>query len=307
MIRTAEKNDVKILAALYNESIYGKTPSLVSWALRTVPERILVVERNRKIVGAAYTDVCDYNNLWSSYFVFKDVSDAKDIIDHLMKMREEKGHRNFYVFHPKECAELRVELIIRGFLPECLRKLDRMDYVIESYDSSFKPDYKITPPQKRKLRVKIRKGRKEDVKPLATILHKSLPTDFEKLQNAKNCVKYWLKEPKYMIVAEYNECPIGVLLLSSEIGPVTDKKVGMLCYIAVDEKYRRGGVGTALIEEACGILRQDGKSNIEVDVNMRNIGARIFYARNGFYPFWYSRGYMPHNDGIFHRKDFNSI
>lgn len=304
MIRIANKNDAEKLETLYDESIYGKTPSLVSWALKTVPERILVVERNKKIVGAAYTDVCGYNNLWSSYFVFKDFADADGLIDYLIRIREEKRHRNLYVFYPKELAEFRAQLIFRGFLPECLRKLDGMDYIIESYDGAFKPNYKTRPPQRRKLLVKVREGRKDDLEPLARILHKSLQTDFEKLQDAEKCVRYWLEEPEYLIVAEYSECPIGVLLSSSEISPVTDKKTGMLCYIAVDEEYRRRGVGTALVEEACRILRQKGRSSIEVDVNARNIEARIFYTRNGFYPFWYSKGYMPHNDGIFHRKDF---
>jgi len=32
--------------------------------------------------------------------------------------------------------------------------------------------------------------------------------------------------------------------------------------------------------------------------------ARVLYAINGFYPFWFSKGYMPDDDGIFHIKDF---
>ena len=87
------------------------------------------------------------------------------------------------------------------------------------------------------------------------------------LQDAESCIKLWLRKPEYMIIAEHNKYPIGVLLLSSEISPVIDKKTGMLCYIAVDEKYRRRGVGTTLIEKACERLRQDGRSRIEVDVS----------------------------------------
>lgn len=304
VIRTAQKDDAEKLEALYKESVYGKTPSLVRWALETVPERVLVAERHEEIVGAVYTCVCGYNHLWSSYFIFKTLPVAEALIDHLMRVREERGYRNLYVFCPKSFTEFRVRLIVRGFLPECLRKLDGIDYVVESYDGSFKPNYKLTPSSKRKLVVKIRKGREEDIKPLAKVLHECLPEDFEKLQDAESCVKHWLKEPQYVIAAEYKGSPIGILLLSSEILPVTDEKTGWLCYIAVEEKYRRRGVGTALVEEACETLRKERKSSMDVDVDAHDPKARIFYTKNGFYPFWFSKSYMPDDDGIFHRKDF---
>ena len=304
VIRTAQKDDAEKLEALYKESVYGKTPSLVRWALQIVPKRVLVAERHEEIVGAVYTCVCGYNHLWSSYFAFKTLPVAEALIDRLMRIREERGYRNLYVFCPKDFTEFRVRLIVRGFLPECLRKLDGIDYVVESYDGSFKPNYKLTPSPKRKLPMKIRKGREEDIKPLAKILRGCLPEDFEKFQDAERCVRRWLKEPEYVLVAECKGSPIGILLLSSEILPVTDEKTGWLCYIAVEEKYRRRGVGTALVEEACETLRKERKSSMDVDVDAHDPKARIFYTKNGFYPFWFSKDYMPDNDGIFHRKDF---
>jgi ribosomal protein S18 acetylase RimI-like enzyme len=304
VIRTVQKDDAEKLEALYKKSVYGKTPSLVSWALETVPERVLVAERHEEIVGAVYTCVCGYNHLWSSYFAFQTISVAEALIDHLMRIREEKGYRNLYVFCPNDFTEFRVQLIVRGFLPECLRKLDGIDYVAESYDGRFKPNFKLTPSPKGKLSVKVRKGREEDIKTLAKILHKCLAEDFKKLQDAKSCIKHWLKEPKYVIVAEYKGSPIGVLLLSSEILPVTDKKTGWLCYIAVEEKYRRRGVGTTLVEEACETLHKEGKNSMDVDANAHDPKARVFYTKNEFYPFWFSKGYMLSDDGIFHRKDF---
>jgi ribosomal protein S18 acetylase RimI-like enzyme len=174
-----------------------------------------------------------------------------------------------------------------------------------SYDGSFKPDHKIKHSRK-KLQVKVREGIEKDVKPLANILHKSLSTDFETIQEAKECLEWWLKNPRYLIVAEYKASPIGVLLLSPEIFPVTDKRIGFLCFIAVKEDYRGRGVGTALVKEGCKVLHQDRKKALVVDVDAHDVQARIFYTKNGFYPYWYSRKYMPHDDGIFYRKDFKT-
>lgn len=79
------------------------------------------------------------------------------------------------------------------------------------------------------MQVRIRKGKKEDLEPLGIILHTSLPKDFKRLQDAESCLKLWLRKPEYMIIAEHNKYPIGVLLPSSEISPVIDKKIGILC------------------------------------------------------------------------------
>ena len=83
-----------------------------------------------------------------------------------------------------------------------------------------------------------------------------------------------------------------------------DKNIGMLCYIAVENRFRRRGVGKALVDEAREVLCEKGKHSMEVDMSVHNIPARIFYTKAGFYPFWFSKGYMPHDDGIFYQTDF---
>lgn len=70
---------------------------MVEWALRVVPERV-VVEEQREVLAAVYTMVCGYSNLWLSYLAFKDEAATKRLIDNLMKVKEEKGMRNLYVF-----------------------------------------------------------------------------------------------------------------------------------------------------------------------------------------------------------------
>lgn len=277
---------------------------MVKWALKIVPERVFLVEEQREILASVYADVGGYNNLWSSYLAFKDETAAKHLIDYLMKVRKEKGLRNLYVFCPKEFVNVRVHLIIRGFVPECIRKIDGIHYIVESHDGTFSPNYQISTP-KEPLSVNVRKGKSNDEKALAKILHESLPRDFGTIEEATSCVRRWLTEMlEYTIVAEHNGSPIGVLLLSREISPVLDKNLGMLCFIAIDKRHRGRGVGKALVQGACNVLRADGKHSMEVDVSVHNIPARIFYTKAGFYPFWLSKGYMPHDNGIFYRIDF---
>lgn len=101
MIRTALPTDEARLESLYTGSIYKELLALVKWALRVVPERVVIVEEQREISASAYTMVCGYNNLWSGYLTFKDEAAVKHLIDYLMKVREEKKLRNLYVFLPK--------------------------------------------------------------------------------------------------------------------------------------------------------------------------------------------------------------
>jgi ribosomal protein S18 acetylase RimI-like enzyme len=304
MIRRALSRDKDKLRVLYARSVYGGLPALVEWALSEVAERVVVLEQGQEILAAAYIDGGGYNNLWAGYLAFEDREAMNRLVDYFLKVRREEGYRNIYVFCPREFVDVRVHLILRGFVPECVRRLDGIDYVVERYDGSFNPSYRI-PKQRKQLSVNVRQGKAYEVEVLGKILHESLPRDFNTIEDAAKCVKRWLAQmPEYLLVAEHENKPVGVLLLSREISPVLDKNLGMLCFIAVDEQFRRMGVGRALVKEACNVLREKGKSGMEVDVSVGNILARIFYTRLGFYPFWFSRGYMPHDDGIFYRLDF---
>lgn len=306
MIRTATINDEAQLELLYDKSIYSKLPELVRWALDVVPDRIIVVEKEGKIGAAAYIDTspAGYHHLWTSYIVFKEAALTRNMVDYLIEVRKKKNLRNLYVFCPREFVEVRVHLTARGFMPECIRKIRGIDYIIETYDGSFNPNL-LNPQSKETTDVDLRKGKYEELEVLAKILHSSLPVDFPTVQDAVSDVERWLREmPEDIIVAQHDDSPIGVLLLSSEIYPVPNKNTGMLCYIAVEKEFRKTGVGKALVREACRVLRRKGKRSMEVDADAHNISARIFYTKAGFYPFWFSKNYMPDDDGIFYRIDF---
>lgn len=305
MIRTASSRDERLLENLYEGSIYKEMPKIVRWALKVVPERVIVIEERQKILASVYTDEdCGYSNLWSSYLAFEDEKAGKALVNFLMKARKERELRNLYIFCPKKFVNIRVHLIAQGFIPECIRKIDEIEYIVKNHDGTFYPKYKITAPKK-VLSVNLRKAESRDLNALAKILHENLPRDFTTIEDATNDVRRWLTEmPEYVIVAEHNDLPIGIILLSLEICPVLDKNLAKLCYIAVDRRFRRRGVGEALINEACNVLRKKGKHSMEVDVSVHNIPARIFYTKAGFYPFWFSKNYMPHDNGIFYRTNF---
>lgn len=304
MIRQASSKNQVRFENLYEGSAYKELPTLVKWAIREAPERVLVLEEGEEILASVYTMVCGYGNLWSSYLAFKDEKWAKRLIDHLLQVRKMEKARNLYLFCPKEYVDVRVHLILRGFIPECFRKVGGLDHIIKSYDGSFNPEYQIQKPLKQ-LPISLREGKSNDEKALAEIMHRSLKRDFPTIEDATRCIKKWLREmPEYTIVAEHNAQLVGVILLSPEIYPILDESLAMLCYIAVDSQYRGRGIGKSLVKEACQVLRSKGKHSMEVDVSVHNIPARIFYTKAGFYPFWFSKSYMPHDNGIFYRIDF---
>lgn len=289
---------------LYEGSVYHGLPSHVKWALDSVPDRVLVVERRHEILAATYTMECGYGNFWASYLTFKDEKEAIRLVDYLMNTRDKRGLRNLYIFCPKEFVGVRIHLITRGFIPEDIRKISGLDYIIESHNRTFNPDYKL-PESKEKAHVQPRKGKVDDSQTVAKILHNSLPRDFATLEDAGRCARRWLEEmPENTVVAELDNLPVGIVLLSQEVNPVLDKKLAMVCYMAVEQSLRRRGIGEALIRAACDTLHNKGKHSMEVDVSVSNIPARIFYTKAGFYPFWYSRNYMPHDDSIFYMIDF---
>lgn len=179
VIRAATLDDVFQLESLYSKSIYHGLPEFVKWALKVVPGRIFVAEERQEISAAIYVDVspAGYGHLWSSYLAFKETTSVGNLIDHLMSLKEEKELRNLYVFCPKEFVDVRVLLISRGFIPECIRKIGGIDYIIESYDGTFNPSFRACS-SKRALPVSLRKGKRDDLKALAKVLHNSLPIDF---------------------------------------------------------------------------------------------------------------------------------
>lgn len=97
-------------------------------------------------------------------------------------------------------------------------------------------------------------------------------------------------DPEGFLAAEIGDKVVGYL-----IGMVRWGNVGHILAIAVDESYRREGVGSALLLNAIERLGSNGANKIKLEVRISNEAARRFYGKIGFeqkkvVPAYYSDG-----------------
>jgi len=98
----------------------------------------------------------------------------------------------------------------------------------------------------------------------------------------KNYYQQFLANPKnYLFVAFENEKPVG-LALAYELERV-DRNRNMLFFyeIGVDAKYRRKGIGTALIAELKKVCRKKKLLEMFVITNASNLPAMKLYQSTG--------------------------
>jgi len=73
---------------------------------------------------------------------------------------------------------------------------------------------------------------------------------------------------------------VGLALLSGKLAPDECS----IDYLAVRSEWRRQGIGTALLRQAQGYARSQGKRRVTLEVSLRNDGALRIYQRLGFSP-----------------------
>ena len=73
--------------------------------------------------------------------------------------------------------------------------------------------------------------------------------------------------------------------------------------IAVNESYRRQGIGSALIEDIVDRLWKVNPSRIYLEVREKNQAARSFYNKNGFYETGLRKNYYLDDNAILLTKD----
>ncbi len=86
-------------------------------------------------------------------------------------------------------------------------------------------------------------------------------------------------DPEGFLAAE-----IGGELVGYLIGLVRWGDVGHILAIAVDESYRRQGVGSSLIITAIDRLKNNGANKVKLEVRVSNEAAQKFYKKIGFQP-----------------------
>lgn len=103
--------------------------------------------------------------------------------------------------------------------------------------------------------------------------------------------------PDTFLVAERNGVVVGYLI-ARLIG-----RKGHIIAIAVEPRYRRQGIGQALMESVTEILRAKGAEELFLEVRASNLDAIRFYEKLGFrqaqlIPRYYADG----EDGVLLRK-----
>ena len=84
------------------------------------------------------------------------------------------------------------------------------------------------------------------------------------------------KTPETFLVAISEHNVVGYVLTS------TNGDAAHILSIAVRERFRRGGVGSKLMDKMIGVLRKRGVLRVSLEVRKSNLAARMFYKKLGF-------------------------
>ncbi len=104
---------------------------------------------------------------------------------------------------------------------------------------------------------------------------------------------YYLTASEGFFVAVIDNFIAGFIV--SEI-PFPDR--GHILNLAVDPKYRRLGIGRALVNRVSAAFKSKGVRKIWLEVRVSNIGARTFYKKLGFKEEKFLRNYYLTEDAI---------
>lgn len=81
----------------------------------------------------------------------------------------------------------------------------------------------------------------------------------------------------------------GVLMLAAEEAHLLNLSIAL--------PLQRRGLGSALLQFACGLARAGGARTLFLEVRASNAAARALYARHGFAEIGARRGYYPDHGG----------
>lgn len=85
-------------------------------------------------------------------------------------------------------------------------------------------------------------------------------------------------------IAMNNGVPVGFLWVSWDYNIFEGKVEGMVRFLHVDKKARKGGVGRYLMEQAEIILKEKEAEYITLGTSFQNKAARSFYNKIGYRP-----------------------
>ncbi len=137
--------------------------------------------------------------------------------------------------------------------------------------------------KQKKLEIKIREGREEDIEKVVLIEFSSFESPW-----SRNLLIRSIKK-KELFVAEINGEVVGYIVFSKILDEVH------LENIAVDERWRRKGIGSKLLEF---LIQRSKESSIFLEVRPSNIPAINLYKKYGFREIGIRKKYYVNEDAI---------
>ena len=145
--------------------------------------------------------------------------------------------------------------------------------------------------------LELRRLQLRDLAAIEEIEHRSYPTPWSRSMFAGELAK-----PSSICVGAFDGdtgALVGYLIVSRYVD------AWHVMNVAVSPEYRRGGVGSLLLEELFAITRDDGSRGYTLEVRVSNTGAIALYERLGFQSRGVRRGYYTDNreDALIMWKD----
>lgn len=123
------------------------------------------------------------------------------------------------------------------------------------------------------VKVKIRQYKPSDMSQVKEIENSSLKF----LTSVSLLSRFYEIAPEGFLVAEIDGKIVGYI-----IGNMQNESEGHILAIAVDPKYRKQGIGTALTKAICKMLKKRGAKKVRLELKLYNTDAQKFYFNLGF-------------------------
>lgn len=146
--------------------------------------------------------------------------------------------------------------------------------------------------KQKNLEIKIREGREEDIEKIVLIEFSSFESPW-----SRNLLIRSIKK-KELFVAELNGEVVGYIVFSKILDEVH------LENIAVDERWRRKGIGSKLLEF---LIEKNKESSIFLEVRPSNTPAINLYKKYGFKKIGIRKKYYVNEDAIIMMRNPENI
>lgn len=116
---------------------------------------------------------------------------------------------------------------------------------------------------------------------------------FNNLDDSREGIERFLnRNPNTSFVAEENDIIIGIVLAGH------DGRRGYIYHMAVNEDYRKQGIGKQLVEKSLSALKEEGINKVALLVFNRNEIGNAF---------WDKQGFIAREDITYRNKELNRI